>query len=306
MRIGIGVDTSGELPVVLDRFRQTEAEGFQAVWIPHIFGYDAITLLSLAGSVTGRMELGTFVVPTYPRHPAAMAQQALTAAAATRGRFTLGIGLSHRVVIEDMYGLDFSKPVRHMREYLSVLMPLLGQETVRFRGKDYRVTAKLDVPGAGRPPVIVAALGPQMLRVAGLLADGTATWMGGTRYLRETAIPTIRAAAAEAGRPEPRIVAGFPIALTGDEDAARGSAAKSFEMYGQLPSYRATLDRGGASGPADVAIVGDETSLRRQLRELAEIGVSDFNGSPFRVDGDPDAPQRTRAFLAALAREGSA
>lgn len=306
MRIGIGVDTNGDLATVLDRFRQTEAEGFHAVWIPNIFSYDAITLLALAGTVTQRLELGTFVVPSYPRHPAAIAQQALTAAAAAGGRFTLGIGLSHRVVIEDMFGLDFSKPVRHMREYLSVLMPLLAQEAVRFKGSEYRVAAKLDVPGVQRPPVVVAALGPQMLRVAGRLADGTATWMGGPRYLREVAIPAIRAAAAEAGRPEPRIIAGFPVAVTSDPDAARKSAAKSFEMYGQLPSYRATLDRGGAQGPADVAIVGDEAAVRRQLRELAEIGVTDFNGSPYRVEGDPDASKRTRDFLAAVARGGLA
>jgi F420-dependent oxidoreductase-like protein len=304
MRIGTGVETNGDLATVLGRFREAEAAGFHAVWVPNIFGYDAITLLALAGRVTERLELGTFVVPTYPRHPTAIAQQALTAAAATGGRFVLGIGLSHRIVIEDMFGLDFSKPVRHMREYLSVLMPLLERQPTRFQGEEFRVAAQLDLPVERRPQVIVAALGPQMLKVAGRLADGTATWMGGPKYLAEVAIPTISAAAREAGRPAPRIVSGFPVAVTGKKEAAIESAAQSFAMYGQLPSYRAVLDMEGAEGPASVAIVGSEDEVARQLKHLAEAGVTDFNGAPFGVSGDPEAPRRTAAFLSGLARAG--
>jgi F420-dependent oxidoreductase-like protein len=235
MRIGTGVDTSGDLADVLGRIKAAEDEGFAGIWIPNIFGYDAITLLALAGAVTSKIELGTFVVPTYPRHPTAIAQQALTAAAATGGRFTLGIGLSHKLVIEDMFGLDYSKPVRHTREYLSVLMPMLRQEGVRFAGDEYRVNAKLDLPGVSTPTVIVAALGPQLLKVAGRLADGTATWMGGVKYLKDVAIPTISAAAAEAGRPAPRIVSGFPVAVTTNVEAARTSAAHAFAMSPVLP-----------------------------------------------------------------------
>jgi F420-dependent oxidoreductase-like protein len=272
----------------------------------NIFSHDAITTLALAGRVTEKMELGTFVVPTYPRHPTAMAQQALTAAAATNGRFILGIGLSHKIVIEDMFGLDYSKPIRHMREYLSVLNPLLDGQPVRFRGEEYRVAAQIAVPGAPRPPVIVAALGPQMLRLAGKMADGTATWMGGLRYLAETAVPTINQAAAEAGRPAPRINSGFPIAVTTKRDEAKQGAQQVFAMYGTLPSYRAVLDVEGAADASDVAIIGDEGEVERRIRQIAEAGVTDFNASPYPVPGDPEATKRTREFLARLARSGVA
>lgn len=308
MKIGIGIGITGSegLPEVIRQIQRAEESGFDAAWLPNIFGLDAVTTLALAGRETSRIELGTFVVPTYPRHPMALAQQALTAAAAAGGRFTLGIGLSHRVVIEGMFGLDYSKPVRHMREYLSVLAPLLEGKPVQFRGEEYRVQGQLTVPGAGRVPVIVAALGPQMLKVAGRLADGTATWMGGPAYLRETAIPAIRAAAAEAGRPAPRVVSGFPVAVTGDAAAARASAAKVFAVYGTLPSYRAVLDVEGAAGPADVAIVGSENDVAEQLRALAAAGVTDFNASPFPVEGDPAAIGRTIEFLAGFRRAAGA
>ncbi|QFG01824.1 TIGR03564 family F420-dependent LLM class oxidoreductase [Tepidiforma bonchosmolovskayae] len=306
MKIGLGIGITGSEGIddVIRQIQRAEEAGFDSAWLPNIFGLDAITTIAVAGRETSRIELGTFVVPTYPRHPVAMAQQALTAAAAAGGRFTLGIGLSHRIVIEGMFGLDYSKPVRHMREYLSVLIPLLEGKQVQFRGEEYRVQAQLTVPGVSRPSVVVAALGPQMLKLAGRLADGTATWMGGASYLRNTAIPAIRAAAAEAGRPAPRVVSGFPVAVTDYPDRARESAARIFAVYGQLPSYRAVLDVEGAAGPADVAIVGSEAEVEARLRELAAAGVTDFNASPFPVDGDPGAVRRTVEFLAAARREG--
>lgn len=306
MKIGLGIGITGSEGIddVIRQIQRAEEAGFDSAWLSNIFGLDAITTIAVAGRETSRIELGTFVVPTYPRHPVAMAQQALTAAAAAGGRFTLGIGLSHRIVIEGMFGLDYSKPVRHMREYLSVLIPLLEGKQVQFRGEEYRVQAQITVPGVSRPSVVVAALGPQMLKLAGRLADGTATWMGGASYLRNTAIPAIRAAAAEAGRPVPRVVSGFPVAVTDYPDRARESAARIFAVYGQLPSYRAVLDVEGAAGPADVAIVGSEAEVEARLRELADAGVTDFNASPFPVDGDPGAVRRTVEFLAAARREG--
>ncbi len=300
--IGAGVGEDGNLSQLLAAFERAEDAGFDSAWMPNIFGFDAVMVLALAGRVTGRLELGTFVVPTYPRHPMALAQQALTASAASGGRFTLGIGLSHRVVIENMLGLDYSRPVRHMREYLSVLIPLVSGEQVMHRGEEYRVMARLTVPEAPRPQVIVAALGPQMLRLAGRMADGTATWMGGPKYLRETAIPAIHAAATEAGRPAPRIVAGFPIAVTAMVAEAREAAAKIFANYGALPSYRAVLDVEGAPGPADIAIVGNENEVEAQVRALAAAGVTDFNASIFPIAGDPGAIKRTTELLAGLAR----
>jgi F420-dependent oxidoreductase-like protein len=203
-----------------------------------------------------------------------------------------------------MFGLDYSKPIRHMREYLSVLNPLLAGEAVRFQGEEYRVAAQIAVPGASKPPVIVAALGPQMLKLAGRMADGTATWMGGPSYLADTAIPAISAAANAAGRPAPRIVSGFPIAVTTKTGEARTSAQAVFAVYGQLPSYRAVLDVEGAADASNIAIIGSEKEVEQQIRHLASIGVTDLNGSLYPVSGDPAAIGRGYELLASLAKAG--
>ncbi len=304
MRIGTGIGGEGEIEAILERFRKAEADGFASAWMSNIFGVDALTTLALAGRVTSKMELGSFVVPTYPRHPMALAQQALTAQAASNGRLLLGIGLSHKVVIENMMGLDYSKPIRHSREYLTVLNGLLEGRPVQFKGEEYRVAGQMTVSGAKKPPILMAALGPQMLKLAGNLADGTAVWMGGPKYLETTCIPIISAAAREAGRPAPRIVAGFPIAATNKVESARESAGKSFSIYGTLPSYRAIMDVEGAPDASAIAIVGDEKSVESQLRHLASIGVTDLNASGYRVEDDPGALQRTQEFLVSLAKKG--
>jgi len=308
MRIGIiaGLGPRATLDDLLNQITRAEQDGLASAWTTNIFNHDALIVLALAGRLTRRIELGTAVVPTYPRHPVALAQQALTAQAATQNRLALGVGLSHRVVIEGMLGLDFSKPVRHMREYLSVLNSALSGQQTSFQGEEYRVmNTTLGVPGASKPPVLVAALGEQMLKLAGRMADGTVTWMGGAKYLETNAIPVIRKAAQEAGRPTPRIVAGLPIAITNQIDAARAAAGKQFAMYGQLPSYRAVLDKESAAGPADVAIVGDEHAVAAQVRRLAEIGVTDFIASPFPIRDDAGALERTYTWLAHTARTGA-
>src|SRR5262245_56231233 len=300
MRIGvIGGVTPGEdgtLDGIVRQVKDHEARGFATFWIPNIFGLDAIATLAIAGRETKRIELGTAVVPSYPRHPIAMAQQALTASAASGGRFTLGIGLSHRIVIEDLMGLSYAAPVRHMREYLSVLGTLLRGEPAKFEGQEYRVNLGLQVPGARPVPVLVAALGAQMLRVCGRLADGTILWMTGPKTIEKHVAPTLFAAAKEAGRPSPRIVANLPIALTNDPAAAREWVGKNFAIYGSLPSYRAMLDREGAAGPADVTLAGDEQALDAALARLRDLGVSDFAGAIAAVDGE--TARRTLAFLA--------
>ncbi len=302
MRIGVGVGVPGAegagsaLDGLVRDVQELERRGFASAWMANIFGLDAIGALGIAGRETKRIELGTAVVPTYPRHPMAMAQQALTAAVATGGRLALGIGLSHQIVIENMLGLSYERPARHMRDYLEVLGPLLRGEAVDHHGPCYRVRAQLQVPGAPRVPLLVAALGPTMLDLAGRLADGTITWMTGARTLETHIAARIRAAAAKAGRAAPRIVAGFPIALTAKPDEARERAGKLFQLYGQLPSYRAMLDREGAAGPADVALVGDERALRSELERLRGIGVTDFNAAIFPVEDG--SVERTIDFLA--------
>lgn len=275
--------------------REAESQGFTSLSVPNIFSHDAIGALTVVGRETERIELLTGVVPMHPRHPIAIAQQALTAQAASRGRFRLGIGLSHKIVIENMLGLSYSKHASFTREYLSVLKPLLRQEAVKFEGEHFRVQGQLQVSGAVDVPVLVAALGPRMLRVTGELADGTVTWMTGIKTLDGFTVPAIRAAAQRAGRAEPRVVAGLPITLTQNPEAARERAGKLFQMYGTLPSYRAMLDREGAASPGDVALVGDEVELRAALGRLRDAGVSDLSASFFSAE--EGGAERTREFL---------
>ena len=299
MRIGVFAAVGPiSIEQKIEQIRRAEDSGFDTAWIPGGGSSDdTIMIAAAAGHETSRIEIGTFVVPTYPRHPMVMAQQTQTAVAMCGGSFTLGIGLSHRVVIEDSLGLDFSRPIRHMREYLSVLMPLLAGQPVDFKGEEYRVVGQLPEPERPRPQVVVAALGPQMLRLTGRLADGTAIWMGGRKYLEHTAVPLITKAAAEAGRPAPRVIAGFPVAVTNELEAARLGVHAQFQGYGDIPSYRAILEVEGAE-PADMLIAGDAASVRRQLAQLEAIGVTDFNAYPVPVDGDPDAVRRTYELLA--------
>jgi 5,10-methylenetetrahydromethanopterin reductase len=284
--------------------RSAADDGFTTFWLPQVFGIDALAALAVVGREVPGIELGTAVVPTYPRHPMVMASQALTTQAATDGRLVLGIGLSHQVVIESMFGYSFSKPVRHMREYLTVLNPLLRGEPVQFQGETVTFNGSLSIgPDASgqptaAPPVLVAALGTQMLRVTAKLADGTITWMTGHATLREHTVPTITSAARESGRPTPRIAAGLPVCVTDDIAGARERAAKAFKIYGTLPSYRAMLDREGAGGPADVAIVGDEATVRAGLAQVADAGVHDFLAVEF---GSQDDRKRTREVLLSVA-----
>lgn len=305
MRIGIGIGDIAGAPAGVDALvaqaKRAEADGFASGWFANIFGIDAILAAALCARETTRIELGTAVVPTFPRHPVAMAQEALSAQAAANGRFTLGIGLSHQVVIEMMFGLSFAKPYSHMKEYLAVLAPLIRAGNVAFQGGEYRVAASISVPGATPCPILVAALAPKMLALTGAEADGTITWMTGVRTLRDHTVPRICDAAAAAGRPAPRVVVGLPLAVTKATTAAREAAARQFEIYGSLPSYRAMLDREGAAGPADVAIVGDESAVGEALDRIAEAGATDYLAVPFAVPGDGDAVARTRDLLVARA-----
>jgi 5,10-methylenetetrahydromethanopterin reductase len=251
----------------------------------------------VAGSQVPGIEVGTAVVPTYPRHPAVLAQQALTTALAVGGRLSLGIGLSHQIVIEDMYGYSFDKPARHMREYLSVLLPLLNGEAAAFHGETVHGHIQLSTPRVGRLPVLLAALAPQMLRLAGERADGTVLWMTGPATVRDYVVPAITTAARDAGRPSPRVVCVLPVCVTDDVAASRAGANKVFAIYGQLPSYRAMLDREGAAGPGDVAITGDEDTVAAQIMALADAGVTDFVAGEYARGADQ---QRTRDLLKSL------
>ena len=226
-----------------------------------------------------------------------LAAQALTTQAIIGGRLALGIGLSHQVVIESMFGLSFDKPARHMREYLEILVPLVHSGSVSFAGETLTGHVGLDVNGATPFPILVAALGTKMLELAGTVADGTVTWMTGPATIESHIVPTITVAAERAGRPAPRVGVGLPVCVTDDEAAARERAASLFEIYGTLPSYRAMLDREGAGGPSDVALVGDEAAVSAQIERLGAIGATDLVANVFGSSGERD---RTRALLRSL------
>lgn len=304
MRLGIFTGSTGpaaKVTAVVADARQAEAEGFASFAMANIFSHDAMGALTLAAAQTERIELMTAVVPTYPRHPHSMAQQAVTVQAAGGGqRFVLGIGLSHAVVIEGMFGMSFDRPARHMKEYLDVLLPLLAGERVQYQGEQYKGNLFLEVADAEPVSCMLAAMGPAMLRLAGARTDGTILWMTGANAVETHIAPTMNAAAREAGRPDPRIVVGLPILLTNDADAGREAAAQQFANYGNLPSYRGMLDIEGAAHPADVAIIGTEEGLEASLRRLIDAGATDFGAAAF---GSEEERARTRAFLAELAPE---
>ncbi|WP_432838220.1 TIGR03564 family F420-dependent LLM class oxidoreductase [Dactylosporangium sp. CA-092794] len=294
MRIGIVVDEMGpSLEAVVDQTRAAAAAGFGGVWLAQRTGRDALSALAVAGREVRGIELGTAVIPTYPRHPLALAAQALTVQEAAGGRLVLGLGVSHRPFVEGWYGYSFERPARHLREYLSVLGPLLRGESVSYRGETLTAAGAVQVP-APPPPVLVGALGPAMLRVAGELADGTITTWATATALAEHIVPVITKAA---GQRTARVVASAPVCLTSDEDRVRAQLAQDLAMVGQLPSYRAILDRGRAAGPEDTVVLGDESRVEREIRRLFDAGATDFVAVPL---GSDEERARTTQLLAAL------
>ncbi len=296
MRIGLMIGgEGGGLEATLERFVAAERDGFASAWTPNIFGYDALTVLALAGLRTSRIELGTAVVPTYPRHPHALAQQAATVNAAIGGRLALGLGRSHQLVIEGMFGIPYEKPITHMREYLTIVRDLITKGSCSLDGKMYRVNANLSVPESKPFPILIGALMPKMLELCGRLCDGTLTWMSGPRHVGENIVPALRKASEAAGRAMPRVVCSLPVCVTNDVEGARKQAEQLFGHYGMLPVYRACLDAEGAQGPVDVALIGDETTVEKGLQRLAaSAGERCRDGQPQDVEkcAERKAPQR--------------
>lgn len=303
MKIGLMHGDAGNSTIEeqIQQVVDEENDGFEAAWWGQIFGGDSLTIIALAGRRTKKIELGTSVIPTYPRHPFAMAQQAMTVQAACSGRFTLGIGPSHQPVVEAMWGMSYEKPGRHIREYLNVLLPLVREGRVQFSGEVYRTMGGVTVSGYSPMPVLISALAPVMLKLAGTVADGTITWMTGPKTIETHVVPSIAKAASEAGKPAPRVVVGLPICVTDDAATAKEAAGKYFAMYGGLTNYRRMLDKEGAAGPADVAVVGNESQVEQQIRDLASVGATDMIAPIFPSGDDPATSiARTRALLKSL------
>ncbi|GAA5149957.1 TIGR03564 family F420-dependent LLM class oxidoreductase [Pseudonocardia eucalypti] len=299
MRIGINgsglVATGASLTQLVEHAAAAERDGFASYWLGQMAVPDVLTVYAVAGAATSRIELGTAVVPTWMRHPLMLAGQALTTQEACGNRLTLGIGLAHRPLVEQAIKVPFRAPARHMAEYLAVLAPALAERKVAVTGSIW--SGEEDLSTAARsaqaPPVLLAAMGPRMLSLAGALTDGTILWLSGPRTIADTIAPALRAAASAAGRPAPRVVAGLPVCVTDRPDRVRATIDQALRHYARLPSYRSVLDAEGARGPGDVAVVGDAATVRTALTDLAAAGATDFAATEFGTTRDEFIATRT-------------
>lgn len=280
---------------------EAERDGFATYWVAQLAVPDALTVLGVVGQQTSTIELGTAVIATWLRHPLMLAAQALTTSELTGGRLVLGIGLAHKTTIEQSLKIPFERPAKNMDEYLSVLLPAVHDRRVSFEGEIWSGVADSvggppDVPA---PSVMLAAMGPRMLELAGGRTDGTILWLSGPRTVESQIAPAMTAAAEREGRPPPRIVASVPVCVTDTPDEVRKLIAVVLGNYNELPSYRAVMDREGAAGPEDVSLVGDEDTVRAGLERFAEAGTTDFSALEFVTGGEGAA--RTRALLKRVA-----
>jgi F420-dependent oxidoreductase-like protein len=299
MKIGVlGLGDQYSISAAIEGARSAADYGFANYWLPG--EVDPISAIVSAGRTVQDIQIATSVIPIYSRHPVALAAEALMTNQAIDGRFILGIGHSHKSIVLTKWGQSFDKPIRYLREYLEILVPLLDTQAVDFQGELLGGHVEIHVDGAIRPLLLVAAMGPQTLRLAGRYADGTDTWMTGPRTLTEITVPTISKAAEEYGRPYPRIAAGMIVCVTSAPDEARERAAVDFAHHMGFPSYQKMLALEGKDGPADIAIIGDEKAVRDGLATYRSAGVTDFIACPF---GSKEDRHRTSTTLRALADE---
>ena len=297
---GTSIIGPADLGALIDHARAAAADGFDTWWLAQTGLVETLALFAVIGREVPGITLGTAVVPTFTRHPTTLAGQALTTAAliGDPSRLVLGIGLSHKPAVQDRYGLVFERPVRHLADYLDILQPLLETGRVDHHGEVWSTTMEANRPSTGTPSVMVAALGPQLLRLAGRRTDGTLLWMVGERTIADHIAPVINDAAAAAGRPAPRVVCSLPVCVTDDAAAVRSAASTAFANYGQLPSYRAMLDREGVAGPAEVAVIGSAAEVEDRLAAIAAAGATEFSAVEFTRN--PDEATATRTLLARL------
>lgn len=302
MRIGL---TGGASTVdkVVAQAERAEADGFTSLWYASVVTGDPLVAIALAGRQTSRIELGTAVLQTYPCHPILQANRVASVVDAIgRPAFTLGIGPSHQPLIEGVYGYPYDHPGRSTEEYVGILVDLLAGRDVDLDGADWTAhTAGRAVAPVHPVPVLVSALGPRLLRLAGAVADGSVLWMAPAAAIESHVVPVLTASAAEAGRPQPRVVAGLPVAVHDDEAEARSAAVAYSTAYAGMANYQRILDIGGKATPADAAIVGGEASVTAQLQALLDVGATDIWAAPFPVGDDPRASlRRTRELLMEL------
>lgn len=305
MRIGIngsGLLASPNIDDMVTDVAAAEAEGFSSWWLAQTGLVHALGALAAAGPTTSSIEVGTAVIPTWTQHPFALAGQALTAQQRLGGRLVLGIGLAHKPAVEDRFGMEWHKPVRHMSDYLTILHGLLHDGRAEHRGEIWTFDGETPRPTTDAPKVMLAALGDQMLRLAGRRADGTILWCVGPKTIETHIAPRIRDAAAEADRPEPAIVCSIPCWVTDQPDAARSFIAQILANYATLPSYRAMLDIEGIHGLEDLSLVGSADEVRAGIEAVAAAGATDFTAVPM---GNPDEMAETRQVVAEAGRARS-
>lgn len=282
MRIATGLDLNGSIDETVQRAKSLRERGFTSLWSSQIFGPDTLTMLALVGREVRDVDLGTAVVPIHPRHPTMLAAQARTVQNAMGGHLSLGVGLSHQVSVEGLWGLSFDRPATYMAEYLEALAPMLRGEKVDVHGE--RVTSVTFAPLGPRevatPSLLVAALGARMLELAGTWTDGTLLWMTGVKTVADHIVPRIREAATAAGRAAPRVVCSLPVAVTTDVEGARERINTEYALYATLPSYAAMLEREGAGDPAGASLIGTREQVLEGLHELAAAGATEFSGVP--------------------------
>lgn len=292
---------TASLTRAVDSLGALHNEGFRRVWTPQMPNEpDALTMITAAGLQVPEIGLGTAVLPMQTQHPMNLAQRALTVNSLLHGRLSLGLGLSHQLVTEGMWGVPYSSPVKRTNEFLDGLLPLLAGDKVSAKGDFTTTRGQLSFVDAPEPEVYLAALGPKMLEVAGRRTRGTITWMTGPQTLATHIIPSLRAAADDAGREagSVRTVAALPVCVTPAVDEARERASRAFAIYDTLPSYRAMLDREGYTHAWDAAIIGDADFVASQIRAIKDLGVDEFVAIDFARDGEERA--RTRDVLRGL------
>ena len=296
---GTGLVQKASVELIVDDADRARADGFSSYWLAEhpTGGFDALTVLALVGARVPDIELGSAIVPTFPRHPMILAGQALTVNEAIDGRLTLGVGLSHKVMMAQL-GINSDKPIRHLRDYLSILMPLINTGQVDYEGETLSCKAEIFRVSDKPLSVVTAALGSQTLRVAGSRTQGTILAWVGARTIENHIAPKLFAAADKAKRDKPRIIATLPLCVTDQPDRVRSLVTKNLAMYGELPSYKAMFEREGVAGPGELAIIGNEAEVAERLRQLDQAGVTDFAVSEFTTSKDERS--RTREFLCSL------
>jgi F420-dependent oxidoreductase-like protein len=267
---------------VIAQARRAYELGVRQIWLAQQFNHDAIALAGLIGAAVPGLGVGTSVVPINPRHPLIVASLAQTAQAASSGNFSLGLGLGAHEPERQAFGTSWPNTIHRLREHLTILHSIFDSATVDFHGTELSASPAWPVKVAGGTPVpvYVAAMGPKALRVTGELADGTLPYLAGPRTIGEFIAPVINKAAAEAGRPSPRIIAAVPVLVSDNVDAARTIAAEQLSLYETIPSYQKVVAREGVASVTDLAALGREQSVVSQLRRYLDAGATDVVISP--------------------------